>query len=168
MNKRLGFTLIELLVVVLIIGILSAVALPQYEKAVEKSRAAEALVTANTIVNNVEMNILAHGSAETASYADPENWDVALSGGEWKDSGCCGKMFVTKHFFYLPGDDATGVSAYRCKGNCTGSIDDEAVYELWSCYPSVDGEACSLCKASSDEGKKICKVLESLGIENRS
>ena len=37
-----GFTLIELLVVVLIIGILSSVSLPQYQKAVFKARYAEA------------------------------------------------------------------------------------------------------------------------------
>ena len=49
-----GFTLIELLVVVLIIGVLSAIALPQYTTAVEKSRAAEALTLMSAARDAVE------------------------------------------------------------------------------------------------------------------
>lgn len=69
-----GFTLIELLVVVLIIGILAAVAVPQYELAVEKSRAAEPLAVLKTIRDAQELYYMANGKYAT----DPTDLDVEI------------------------------------------------------------------------------------------
>ncbi|ACC98161.1 PilE-like protein [Elusimicrobium minutum Pei191] len=68
-----GFTLIELLVVVLIIGILAAIALPQYNMAVEKSRATEALIWMRAAADAEERFFLSTGSYTT----DWESLDIS-------------------------------------------------------------------------------------------
>ena len=86
-----GFTLIELLVVVLIIGILAAMALPQYFKAVERSRMAEAITIMDSIVKAQRRKFM-----QTNRYANRfEGLDVSPKG-------------ATGGRYYTKGDPETG------------------------------------------------------------
>ena len=57
-----GFTLIEVLIVVLLVAILSAIAVPQYQKAVWRSRAAEVTVFAKNLADAQMIYRLNHGT----------------------------------------------------------------------------------------------------------
>ena len=63
-NVAKGFTLLELLVVVLIIGILASIALPQYENAVEKSKASEALIILKDLRDKQALCFLEKGAVD--------------------------------------------------------------------------------------------------------
>ena len=67
-----GFTLVELLVVVLIIGILSSVALPQYTKAVKKSQAAGYWPTLKSLAAAADVCKLEKGSICSIDELDVE------------------------------------------------------------------------------------------------
>ncbi len=77
-NTRRGFTLIELLVVVLIIGVLAAIALPQYQVAAGKSQVIRFMPFIKAIEQAEQVYYLAHG--EYTAYFS--KLDVSLTGGK--------------------------------------------------------------------------------------
>ncbi len=99
-NKKRGFTLIEMLVVVLIIGILAAIALPQYQKAVVKSRVAEGLANLRTLGKAVELCQMEHGSSGKYTDDCAKFSNLSISLGEVDEE--YGEVSRTEYFNYYP------------------------------------------------------------------
>ena len=163
--KNRAFTLIELLVVVLIIGILAVIALPQYQKAVEKSRAAEAFTNMATIKRAMDIYIMEKGwPSDYASLSNIlEATGTELSGGEWQGIAEDNDVsYHTKNFSY--------------KGSCRHSmcdiqIDRESEDGYYSLVKSLHSDRDSegayeagwgpleCITQHTDFGRRICKSL---------
>ena len=157
-----GFTLIELLVVVLIIGILAAVAVPQYQRAVEKSRLTEALMNIKTIQNSIDMFLLENGGFPSSGILLPA-LDAAgvLQGGTFnRDS-----YYNTTNFeydFWCWRDHCSG-SIYRNSGTYVLSLIKQDADD-WFGEPITANKWTKACiTQDTDMGRYICKSLENQG-----
>ena len=131
-KKNAAFTLIELLVVVLIIGILAAIALPQYQKAVAKARLTEGIVILNALEKAQWEYKMANGVY--ADLSDEDNFEsLSIDFSSHKDNLHC----------------TSGFCQYRVK-----ALGETAYFEWVWVWETEDEK--HRCIASDDLGKQIC------------
>ena len=136
--KNHAFTLIELLVVVLIIGILAAIALPQYQVAVAKTR----LATIKNLVTSIKQAQEVYYLANNTYAAKLADLDIDLpGGGELNEDG--------NKYTWDWGKCSIATDTVACQ-NFLSQLSYQRYYD----YSSRPGR--KVCIARDDIGRKVC------------
>ena len=148
-KKYKGFTLIELLVVVLIIGIIAAIALPQYQLAKDKAKYTQAMNLLASINQAQKRYVLANG-IETSNFNDfdidmPASGKISQAGNEYADTwGYC----------YLH-DTSYGMCAVTL-----GKTSGVWYFLRWdSTYFSSNKRQCWVSPKNNARGNRLCQAL---------
>lgn len=167
-----GFTLIELLVVVLIIGILASVAVPQYTKAVEKSRAAGVIQKVKSLQNAVDMYLLANDwptvqFTNLSGTSGRENLDISFkANATMKRSGLAVSSYMVfdDYYFYVVCErDVCYIIAEDNKPYKEQIVRASWYrYKNYTRYQPMDTWNRGTCKYKSDSsaGKAICEYFK--------
>lgn len=159
-NNKKAFTLIELLVVVLIIGILSAVALPQYTFAVEKARFAEAEQTVGSLQKAIDIWLLENGYPSQQIQFLGKNSGSGQLLLDFEGSLDCSaeERCKSKNFSY-----AASCWPSRCWVMVFREPESSYVITWLRDSPGWHGDECDYYTDVSPIGEKLCKMLEKQG-----
>lgn len=161
MNKK-AFTLIELLVVVLIIGILAAVALPQYQKAVEKARMTEAIINVRAIARAAQVFQLENGNW-------PGNEDMDALALEIKGTSTILygiPRIATQDWLYSIHGSGAGAGTVIAVANRRTTDPDKSAYYILIRADTPDRIRCGFPLSNaltSDMQTKLCNQLNDTG-----
>ena len=162
-GKNAGFTLIELLVVVLIIGILAAVALPQYELAVNKSRYTQLISAVSKAKDALEIYYMANGEYPSGD-AGWDALDFSFPGcthGVAGDDLTCDKFLVDMYA-------GTTKNLLGIWGKRNASLEFEGDCLMgYSVYLDHEGSSYAgkrFCRGHDACSRRVCKAL--CGAEN--
>jgi len=136
------------LVVVLIIGILSSIALPRYQRAVEKARATEAVTQMAALTQAIDRFVLENGYITKLGDELLGSLDIEFPETNFdRDQDCVAK-----------GDNKCTVVITSPKGN----------YQLYATkYKSQNGKWEKICYWADSAGKGVCEGLTGIGYTSR-